>query len=178
MIDKRFQLVSTEHKHLHNLHFRVDMPLDKNYKRSDTDAIIAVCKQQYPELVFDSVGSFDNYQTRFPDGQYARGVVETTRSAHTDFSYVKSILFLLPLELDTIMAGVCSFKKAVPPMEYVAEPFELVDLTPEDFYEQLENLYNARHKLNLRIRAVTWKFLAVDSDIPVYMVQPTEYDYI
>lgn len=171
MIDKRFSLVPhSEYQHLYYLRFSVNLP--PNYAtRSQTDLIIAEAQKQYPELVFSFAGGFS---AKFPDGQYARqSLILTTANW-----YVTLLNFSLPLQLDTIMSAVCGFKKAVPPIEYMVEPYEFLDFTPDDFYEQLENLYDVRHKLSLRIRAVTWKFIKLDSNIPVYSVQPTDYDYI
>lgn len=170
MIDKRFSLTQhTEHKHMYHLWFSVVLPPNRYYV-SQVDFIIAECKKQYPELIFDCQ---HDYTAKFPDGQYA-----TCIQCRVANAAVEELVFSLPLQLDTIMSAVCKFKKAVPAMEYIVEPDELLDFTPDDFYQGLENLYSVRHKLSLRIRAVTWKFLKLDSNIPVYLVQPTDYDYI
>lgn len=67
---------------------------------------------------------------------------------------------------------------AVPSMEYVVDPIDLIDMPPDDFYEGVENLYSVRHKISLRIKAVSWQFLEMDGDNPVYRITPTDYDFI
>lgn len=170
MIDHRFSLRQhTENKHLYHLLFRVDMPLDRNYKKHETHAIITVCKQQYPELLFSDTGL---YTAKFPDGQYASGTIERTFSAHTDLAYVKSILFSLPLNLDTVMEKCLSFKQYVPPLIYTAHPDFLLNVIQEDLLEIFENLYKEQD-IHITIREVSWEPTGKPFE---YFVKPTDYD--
>ena len=174
MIDHRFSLTQhAEHKHLYRLHFSVVIPPERYYVHQ-YPSILDICKRQYPELVFDYQG---DYSARFPDKQYAR----CTQCRVKD-NYVEELVFSLPLGLDDIMAATCSFKKAVPPppLEFSVDPASLVDLTPDDFHEEVENMYALRHNLSLRIRAVDWAYFSLDfvSGEPVYLITPTDYDYI
>lgn len=172
MIDPRFQLVTTEHKHLYHLRFSVVLP-PVTYSTIQIVSIIAEAEKQYPELVFDYQGI---YSARFPDGQYARCIKERKNPQHTEC--IEELVFSLPLQLDTIMAGVCSFKKAVPPLEFSVDPASLVDLTPDEFYEEVGNMYALRYSLSLRVRAVDWSYFALVDGEPVYLLTPTDYDYI
>lgn len=160
MIDNRFQLVPSEHLHLFHLQFTVVVPRD-----GSCYSAIELGKEQYPELEFSYTGV---HQAKFPDGQYATAFA---RSPHDD------ILFSLPLELDTIMAGVCSFKKAVPPIYFTIHPEEISTITPEEFLEIVGNMYGSMG-LSLRVHAVSWKFDRVDFGEAVYLITPTDYDYI
>lgn len=171
MIDKRFSLVPhSEYQHLYYLRFSVNLP--PNYAtRSQTDLIIAEAQKQYPELVFSFAGGFS---AKFPDGQYARqSLILTTANW-----YVTLLNFSLPLQLDTIMSAVCQFKKAVPPLNIDIQVEELLDLTPDEFYERVETLYASEHTLSLRVRSVSWQFTRMSGSTPVYSIQPTDYDYI
>lgn len=170
MIDKRFSLVPhTEHAHLFYLRFSVVLPPERYYT-TQVGLINAECKKQYPELIFNYQG---DYSARFPDGQYARCI-----QCRVKESYVEELVFSLPLQLDTIMSAVCKFKKAVPSIKLKVDPALLIDMTPDDFYEKMEDMYALVHNISLRIRAVTWQLFTCSIDQPIYFVTPTDYDYI
>lgn len=169
MIDNRFTLTQhAEHKHLYHLRFSVVLPPERYYS-TQSGLIIAECKKQYPELDFDYQG---DYSARFSDGQYASCVQTRIKN-----SYMEELVFSLPLELDTIMSATCGFKKAVPPIQFTVYPAELVDLTSDEFHETVENMYSIIG-LSLRVRDVSWRFDHISGSTPVYLITPTDYDYI
>ena len=169
MIDNRFTLTQhEEYKHLYHLRFSVILPPERYYA-TETGLVLAVCKQQYPELDFKYQG---HYFVVFPDNQNAY-----CEKQKADITFLEELVFCLPLNLDSIMAGVCSFKKAVPHIQFTVYPAELVDLTPDDFHEIVENMYSGIG-LSLRVRAVSWRFERVDSGDPVFIITPTDYDFI
>lgn len=160
MIDNRFTLIPDPRPNLFHLQFTVVVPKDGSYYSG-----IELGKEQYPELEFSYT---DVHQAKFPDGQYATAFVQQPND---------DILFSLPLELDTIMSAVCGFKKAVPSIQYTVNPAELVDLTSDDFHETVENMYSIIG-LSLRVRDVSWRFDHISGSTPVYLITPTDYDYI
>ena len=169
MIDHRFSLTQdTQHKHLIRVEFDVVMP-EEQYCYHHDDLVLAVCRKEFPELVFSYTGC---YQARFADGQYATAVMQIVGK------YLVKLHFSITLALDTIMKECLSFKQHVPPLEYVVDPIDLINMPPDDFYEGVENLYSVKHKISLRIKAVSWQFLHMDGDNPVYKITPTDYDFI
>lgn len=161
MIDNRFTLIPDPRPNLFHLQFTVVVPKDGSYYSG-----IELGKEQYPELEFSYT---DVHQAKFPDGQYATAFVQQPND---------DILFSLPLELDTIMSAVCGFKKAVPSIRLNIDPALLIDMTPDDFHEEVENMYALVHKISLRIRAVSWQWFGVCDDNPTYTVQAIDYDFI
>ena len=169
MIDDRFTLTQhAEHKHLIRVEFDVVMP-EEQYCYHHDDLVLAVCRREFPELVFSYTGC---YQARFADGQYATAVMKIVGK------YLVKLHFSITLALDTIMEKCLSFKKAVPPLNVNIQVEELLDLTSDDFYKRVENLYASEYSLSLQIRAISWQFNRVSGSTPVYLITPTDYDYI
>lgn len=166
MIDPRFQLVPSEYPHVFHLQFSVVLPPERYYS-TQVGLITEEAKKQYPELDFERQGE---YSARFADGQYAR-----CKQCVVKNGYVEEIIFSMPLNLDSIMSATCSFKRAVPPIQFTVYPAELVDMTPEDFHGVIEDMYSDIG-FCLRIRAVDWQ-IKHDS-VSTYMIKPTDYNYV
>lgn len=166
MIDKRFSLTKSPLRpDLFDLTFDVVLPDRCLYSQ---DEILKVCTQQYPELRFSCTGC---YQAKFLDGQYATAV------KHIVGSYLVKLHFSMQLQLDTIIEKCCAFRPHVPPIKFNVDPEALINLTPEDFQTEIENMYALQHKMSLRIRDVSWEYAGFDGE-PVYLLTPIDYDYI
>ena len=170
MIDNRFSLdADPDYQHLMYLTFSVTLPPERYYS-SQSGLILDICKKQYPELDFEYQG---NYSARFTDGQYARCI-----RCIVENSYVTKLTFSMTLNVDSIMSAVCGFKNHIKPLQFTVNPVELSTITPEEFLEIVSDMY-AELSIFIKVTKVSWTFDRIDStNESVYMIQPTEYNYV
>lgn len=97
-MENRFKLIPHEQcSHLYFLCFSVVLP-SQRYHVSEINPVLAECKDQYPELMFNHRGF---YTARFPDGQWA---INYDGLVHKDF--VEVLDFRLTVDIRTILSSV------------------------------------------------------------------------